>query len=123
MLYLVSTALRRDGYEVLTAASGEEALAVMAQRGGPVDLLVTDINMPGITGVTLAESLLRDDGSLRTIFMTGQEPGEPLTATLGPMRRVLSKPFAPRGVSASSPPTAPMPSTRCATSCWADPAG
>ena len=42
-----------------------------------------------------ATVLIREDPSLRTIFMTGQEPSEALTATLGPLRRVLSKPFAP----------------------------
>src|SRR5262249_12978080 len=72
LLRLVSTALGRDKHNVLTAGSGEEALAVVQDQDS-IDLLVTDINMPGINGITLATELMRARPQLRTIFMTGQD--------------------------------------------------
>lgn len=50
---LVVTLLRREGYDVVEAGSGEQALEVPAG----VELLVTDFAMPGMTGVELAEKL------------------------------------------------------------------
>jgi two-component system, cell cycle sensor histidine kinase and response regulator CckA len=67
--------LRLHGYEVLEAGSGAEALAVWAERGESVDLLFTDMVLPGQqTGRQLAEILLRARPSLPIIFTSGYSP-------------------------------------------------
>ncbi len=55
------------GYEVMTAMSGEEALAYKTKP----DLLLTDIDMPGMNGLTLAEKLRERYPGLPVIFLTG----------------------------------------------------
>jgi len=63
--------LRSLGYTVLAAGSGKEALSVVSEHEGHIDLLVTDIVMPGMSGRELSQMLgsLRPD--LKTIFMSG----------------------------------------------------
>ncbi len=68
---LVQSMLRLAGYHVVAAASGEDALRVAGQYEGPIDLLLTDVVMPGINGRELAERLLEVRPSTRVLFMTG----------------------------------------------------
>jgi YesN/AraC family two-component response regulator len=58
-------------YTVLAASSGQEALSLASQYEGHIDLLITDLVMPGISGRELAQVLggLRPD--LKTIYMSG----------------------------------------------------
>ena len=65
-------ALRERGYSVLTARHSEEALAVANECPGSVDLLVTDIVMPGIiNGRALAELMRRSRPGLKVLFTSG----------------------------------------------------
>ena len=64
-------ALRARGYEVLEAASGEDALELMRQRGRPVDLMVSDVVMPGLDGPTLARTLREEFGPQKVILISG----------------------------------------------------
>jgi putative nucleotidyltransferase with HDIG domain len=57
------------GYDVVTAANGREAVAVLANE--PVDCCFTDINMPEMDGLELAEHIRKMDNSLPVIIMTG----------------------------------------------------
>lgn len=67
---LVQSVLRTMGYEVTVASGGREALrAVYAESATPA-LLVTDIDMPGMTGIELAARLTAERPSVRVIFMT-----------------------------------------------------
>jgi CheY-like chemotaxis protein len=67
---LVQSVLRTMGYDVTTASGGREALrAVYAESASP-DLLVADIDMPGMTGIELAARLTVERPSVRVIFMT-----------------------------------------------------
>jgi signal transduction histidine kinase/ActR/RegA family two-component response regulator len=68
---LCSTFLARNGYRVLSAGSGEEALGLLAQKPAPIDLLLTDVVMPGIHGGELARRIVRQNPGIRVLFMSG----------------------------------------------------
>ncbi|MEJ5247151.1 MAG: ATP-binding protein [Caldilinea sp.] len=63
--------LELHGYEVWPAADGEEALARYGERLAEVDLMITDLAMPGMNGVELHRELRRRLPSLRTIVLSG----------------------------------------------------
>jgi nitrogen-specific signal transduction histidine kinase len=91
---LVTTALKQHGYDVLSAASGEEAIEIVG-RGTDIGLLVTDVVMPGISGLDLAKMLVRRKPGLPVIVMSGymdQLMKEDLTREPLPL---LPKPFTP----------------------------
>ncbi len=60
--------LRREGYECLTANSGEEALELMTS--GPLDIVVSDVRMPGMTGIDLLKAIKSRDPDTQVIMMT-----------------------------------------------------
>lgn len=64
-------AFELDGHEVLTASDGAMALEVLAEEGGAIDLLLTDIQMPVMDGIALALSTVRDYPDLPILLMTG----------------------------------------------------
>jgi two-component system, cell cycle sensor histidine kinase and response regulator CckA len=68
---LAAQVLRRNGYEVLEAASGEEALALAGRHDRPINLLLSDVIMPRMSGRQLAESLRRWLPDLPVLFMSG----------------------------------------------------
>ena len=92
----VTRVLRRQGFTVLLASSGPDALSVWAQYGADVDLLLTDLVMPlGMRGQELAQRLCAQKPTLRVILMTGYSAelasGE---VPLAPGYLLLQKPFA-----------------------------
>lgn len=94
---LADRVLRRSGYDVLGAANGSEALAVCKEHGGPIDLVLTDVVMPEMSGHALVEQLLRLRPTLRVIFMSGYS--EDMIVHQGVLERAnafLPKPFTPR---------------------------
>lgn len=68
---LVEKTLTRAGYEVLSAPGANEAFALREQRERPVDLLITDIMMPGAGGGELAQRLCAAWPELRVLFISG----------------------------------------------------
>lgn len=72
LLRTVTRVLARSGYQVLQASSGEEALRVAAAHAGPVDLLLTDVSMPGIGGRELSAKFSSAHPSVPIVFMSGQ---------------------------------------------------
>ena len=68
---LVQQTLERAGYRVLVAADGDEALRVGAASTHPVDVLVTDMVMPGMNGGELARRVLEASPSTPVVFMSG----------------------------------------------------
>ncbi|HKW29015.1 MAG TPA: ATP-binding protein [Verrucomicrobiae bacterium] len=69
---MASKILKRLGYRVVTAGNGPEALALWSQHRGKIDLLLTDMVMPGgMTGRELADCLLREAPGMPVIYSTG----------------------------------------------------
>ncbi len=87
------TYLKSKSFKVLTAGSGEEALDLWQEEGASIDLLLTDIVMPGINGKDLADRLKQERPDLRIIFMSGYLPEEIAEETLG--GTFFKKPFQP----------------------------
>lgn len=68
---LIARELRNQGMHVLESADGDEALRVAAAYGGRLRLLVTDVVMPGMSGVALAHSLATTRPGLKVLFISG----------------------------------------------------
>jgi len=64
-------ALQSQGYQVLVAASGSEALALLGAAISPIDLLVTDMVMPDMSGKQLAERLTEMSPQLKVLYVSG----------------------------------------------------
>ena len=99
ILHVVSLKLRNAGYDVITAEDGEEALE-LAKRQQP-DLIITDYQMPFMTGVELCEKLLNDPATrgIPAILLTARGfylPSDRLAQTN--IRDVMTKPFSPREI-------------------------
>lgn len=65
----VERVLREAGYRTMVAGSGPEAIELAAKE--PIDLLLTDVNMPQMTGDELARRLRHDEPSLKVLYLTG----------------------------------------------------
>src|SRR5215472_16813192 len=70
---LVSAMVTAKGYNVLTADSGEHAITLVKNRKDPIDLLLTDVVAPGMSGPMLADRLLEQQPDLRVLFMSGYD--------------------------------------------------
>jgi two-component system, cell cycle sensor histidine kinase and response regulator CckA len=68
---MVILGLQLYGYRVLGAGSGEEALRLWENHAGEIDLLFSDMRMPGLTGMELYDRLKRDKSTLRVIISSG----------------------------------------------------
>jgi len=68
---LAKSFLDSRGFRVLSAESGEDALEVAKRFGGPFDLLLTDVVMPGMNGRILAENLLLRQPGIKVLYMSG----------------------------------------------------
>jgi len=89
---LVLKFLRREGYRVLEAASAEEALEV--SRGQRVNLLLTDVMLPGMQGSELAQKMYDADGRLKVLYISGYTPDERVRqGAYPPGAGFLAKPF------------------------------
>ncbi len=91
---MVLRALTMRGYEVLTAADGVEALELVHDDGGTVDVLVTDTVMPRMGGPELARRLRARFPELVVLFVSGY-PADSLEELQGAGDHFLAKPFTP----------------------------
>jgi two-component system cell cycle sensor histidine kinase/response regulator CckA len=89
---LLRPALEKSGYRVLEAGSAEAALAVATDLASPIDLLVTDSRMPGMSGLDLAVRFAHLRPKIRILFISGYAD-EDIGAGEGP-RAFLQKPFS-----------------------------
>jgi two-component system cell cycle sensor histidine kinase/response regulator CckA len=94
---VIREVLTRHGYRVISAASGAEALEATKRHAGGIDLLLTDVVMPGMNGRELGEAFLALEPRGRVLFMSGYtDEGVGLQGIVE--RRVaayIQKPFAP----------------------------
>jgi CheY-like chemotaxis protein len=93
----VKTVLQREGIQVLEAVDGADALALLQKLGGAVDVLLTDVRMPRMTGTELVKAIKTDFPNIPVVYISG----EPLKQELhDPLHGVvfLQKPFVPRTV-------------------------
>jgi CheY-like chemotaxis protein len=82
------------GYHVLTAGDGQEALELQASYAGPIDLLVSDVVMPRLSGGELAQQLWQRLPGLPVVFLSGYAPDSGLIASFPAAGQTLiSKPF------------------------------
>jgi two-component system, cell cycle sensor histidine kinase and response regulator CckA len=92
---LANRVLAQAGYQVLATSGPMEALDAARRHGRPIDLLLTDVVMPGRSGVALASDLLKQSPSMSVMFMSG------FTGETTELRQrftnpdVLAKPFTP----------------------------
>jgi len=87
--------LESAGYTVLLAANGVEALEQAAERAGPIELLVTDMVMPGMTGHELVRRLRQQRPEFGVIYMSGYSEQAAAEATKSdPTATVVTKPFS-----------------------------
>ena len=92
---LLRMLFRLAGFEVLSCASGAEALDLLRERGGNIHLAVTDINLdPQMDGIELAGCLRAIHPSLKVLYISGLEEQERLGAELASGNSYfLMKPF------------------------------
>ena len=92
---LIARALRQDGHDVITAIDGAQALDVLAREKGAFELLLTDIRMPVMDGITLAHAAARNHPDVTIVLMTGyadqRERAHGLDALI---HDVITKPFS-----------------------------
>jgi two-component system, cell cycle sensor histidine kinase and response regulator CckA len=87
--------LESAGYRVIEAKDGAEAIRLAAEHRGEIQLLVTDMVMPGMTGQELAVRLQAEHPGLNVVFMSGySEHAATEMADADPAVRLLTKPFS-----------------------------
>jgi len=99
MLELVQEVLTPLGYKVISAASGEEALEMAAAHQDKIDLLLTDVMLPGIKGQELAKQLIGACPEINVLFMSGYLcPSMAYRESAKGFEAFLQKPFSPNAL-------------------------
>jgi PAS domain S-box-containing protein len=89
--------LERQGYHVIEATDGSEALRLAAEHAGQIDLLLSDVVMPNVSGPQLVEQLLEQQPRLKIVFMSGYlNDRANRTAIAESGFAILEKPFKPK---------------------------
>ena len=91
--------LARNGYQVITAANGRDAITVAASHPGGIDLLVTDVIMPEMSGKEAADRIQALYPSVRVLFMSGYSEG--ILSAEGVLEtgiNLLEKPFTEKSL-------------------------
>jgi CheY-like chemotaxis protein len=93
---LIQGVLARQGYQVLPAQDGQEALRVFGDHQGPIHLLLTDVGMPGLSGPQLADRLVPQRPHMKVLYISGYADEAMVRKGLpANTRSFLLKPFAP----------------------------
>ena len=88
--------LKESGYTVISAERPDDALRISEQNQGPIDLLLTDVVMPGMSGLELAERLKPDRPKMKVLYVSGYTADAVARRGMSdPKTAFLQKPFAP----------------------------
>ena len=91
--------LVRQGYRVLTAQNGQEAIRVSREHQGPIHLIITDVVMPEMGGAELAQQLSGERPGVKVLFMSGYAESAVLArGEIDTKRCFLQKPFSLRAL-------------------------
>ena len=90
---LIALMLSKEGYAVLAANDGQEAFEICRQYKGPIQLLLTDVTMPRMTGMELAERVLKIRSEIKILVMSGETADTVLNQNR--FDAFLQKPFMP----------------------------
>jgi CheY-like chemotaxis protein len=91
---IVRRVLEAQGYRLIEARDGHDALRICSQRGDEIDLVLSDVIMPGMGGRELSRALAATRPGLPILFMSGYNDDSDLAGTDGePASGVLAKPF------------------------------
>jgi len=94
LLEVTRRILTRNGYTVVTASSGAQAIEIAASHVGPIDLVLTDVIMPTMQGPTVANEVRKLRPGVRVLFMSGHaQPVLEAEAVLGTEFLLVEKPF------------------------------
>jgi CheY-like chemotaxis protein len=88
---VITILLQEQGYVVLSAFDGQEALEISRKHPGKIDLLITDVDMPRLNGIKLCMQLLEERPGIKAIVMSGTDKGEIVRRNID--IPFLSKPF------------------------------
>ena len=99
MLELLEEVLRPLGYNILSADSGEEAIEMAAMHQDKIDLLLTDVLLPGIKGQELAKQLMDECPDMNVLFMSGYLcPSMAHSGKEQGFEAFIRKPFSPNAL-------------------------
>jgi len=87
--------LAEEGYRVLEATDGEDAIRIATDHPGPIHLLLSDVVMPGMNGCELAARLTSRLAGMKVMFMSGYDRDSLVTMGLDLTGPVITKPFTP----------------------------
>lgn len=91
---LAARALEAEGHQVARANDGQDALDQINAASPPFDLLISDVQMPGLDGIGLAEKALAGSATLKVMLVSGFAGGiERAEKMRGPRLRTFTKPF------------------------------
>jgi len=88
LLGMIAMTLRNEGFAVVTAGSATEALSLVPRE---VDLLITEVHLPGMDGMVLAAKLLGEHPAIRVLFLSGSM--DPLSLGGSLQFEFMAKPF------------------------------
>lgn len=90
---LLSSMLEAEGYTVVEASSGEDAIAISGSYEGTIHAMVSDVIMPGLTGPELQKRLAPARPGMKVLFMSGYTDNAVHARLLDPNSTFLGKPF------------------------------
>lgn len=91
---VIQRLLQKLGYRVLPASNAEEAIEIFRERDAELDLVLTDVVMPGLTGVQMAEVLREQRPDMKFLFTSGYTSKELGGSPEEPPTPFLPKPFS-----------------------------
>ncbi|MBI5722630.1 MAG: response regulator [Planctomycetes bacterium] len=96
VMNLVARIMEQSHFKVLKATSAEDALKTAGDYEGPIDLLVTDVVMPGMNGYQMSLKMRQDRPSLKVVYMSGFSDNIFAREAAADKRAIfLAKPFQP----------------------------